>query len=57
MGEVVNLNKRRKAEQKAAAQTQAAANRVRFGLTKDQRAKGRQDADKTDRELDNKKLD
>lgn len=57
MGEIVNLNKRRKAEQKAAAKTQAAANRARFGMTKEQRAKAQQDAETADRALDNKKLD
>jgi hypothetical protein len=57
MDDVVNLNKRRKAEQKAVAKTQAAANRVRFGMTKDQRSKAQQDADKAGRALDNKQLD
>jgi hypothetical protein len=57
MGEIVNLNKRRKAEQKAAVKTQAAANRVRFGMTKDQRAKAQQDTETADRALDHKKLD
>jgi hypothetical protein len=38
MAEIINLNKRRKAAAKAAADTEAAANRARFGRTKAARA-------------------
>jgi hypothetical protein len=37
MGEVTNLRSRRKARQRAAAADQAAANRLRFGRTLEER--------------------
>ena len=37
MGDVVNLNRFRKAKEKAVREAQATANRTRYGRTKDQR--------------------
>ena len=44
MGDVVNLNRFRKAKEKAAREAQAAANRTRYGRTKDQRAREKDEA-------------
>jgi hypothetical protein len=52
MAEIVNLNKARKAQGKAARSAQAAQNRVAFGLTKAQKAKQKAEADKLRRALD-----
>lgn len=55
MAEIINLNKARKAREKAAAKAQAGANRTRFGRTKGQAAADRQAADKAARALDQAK--
>lgn len=52
MGEVVNLNKARKARDKAAAKDQARENRTRFGRSKGQKTLERLEADKAERSLD-----
>ena len=52
MGEVVNLNKARKARDKAAAKDQAHENRARFGRSKGQKTLERREADKAERSLD-----
>jgi hypothetical protein len=57
MGDVVNLNKFRKARDRRTAEEQAAENRVRFGLPKDVKGKLRSDADQTQKDLDGKRLD
>ena len=57
MAEVVNLNRARKAREKAAAQDTAAANRVRFGRTKAEKELARAREEKAARELEQKKLD
>jgi hypothetical protein len=57
MGDVVNLNKFRKARDRRAAEDQAAENRVRFGQPKDAKAKLRAEADQTQKDLDGKRLD
>jgi hypothetical protein len=57
MGDVVNLNKFRKARNKSKADAQAAENRQRFGRTKEALAKIHADADQAKRDLDGKELD
>ncbi len=57
MGDVVNLNKFRKARDRRAAEDQAAENRVRFGQPKDLKAKLRAEADETRKDHDGKRLD
>lgn len=57
MGDVVNLNKTRKARDKREAQMQAEENRIRFGLPKAAKAKLRQDGERAHTDLDGKKLD
>ena len=57
MGEVVNLNKRRKARAKLDRQAQAAENRVRHGMTKADRAKASKEAEVEDRSHEGKRLD
>lgn len=52
MGEIVNLNKARKARDKAAAKHTAEANRLTFGRTRAER-----DAAKVERERDAMRLD
>lgn len=55
MAELINLNKARKARNRATGKAQAAENRVRFGQTKGQKAVTRLDADRQRRDLDGKK--
>ena len=55
MAELINLNKARKARARAEGKSQAARNRVRFGLAKDQKAAAALDAARTQRDLDGKK--
>ena len=57
MGDVVNLNKFRKARDRRTAEDQAAENRARFGQSKDVKAKLRTEADQTQKDLDGKRLD
>jgi hypothetical protein len=52
---VVNLNKARKAKAKSAGKTTARENRVRFGLTKTQKAAGKTAARKAAQSLDQAK--
>lgn len=49
---VVSFNKAKKARDQAQAKDQAAANRVKFGQTKSQKAKAKADADLARRNLD-----
>jgi len=56
-GQVINLNKARKAQVKQAQKTQAAENRVKFGRTKTQTAAVKADTAKTSRTLDDAKRD
>jgi hypothetical protein len=51
-GELVNLNKARKAKAKTEAATRAKENRVRFGLTKGEKAHQRLDVERAARDLD-----
>ena len=55
MAELINLNKARKARARAEGKSQASGNRVRFGLTKDQKAVAAIEATRTQRDLDGKK--
>jgi hypothetical protein len=57
MGDVVNLNRFRKAKEKAVREAQAAANRTRYGRTKEQRAREKDEAARTAKDLDSKKID
>ena len=54
---VVNLNKARKAREREAAKTLAAGNRVAFGRTKVEKAKGKTEAAQAARQLDGKRLE
>lgn len=55
--EVVNLNKARKARARDAAKTLAAGNRVAFGRTRAEKAKGKAEAAQAARLLDGKRLE
>ncbi|EWY38189.1 hypothetical protein N825_14880 [Skermanella stibiiresistens SB22] len=57
MGDVVNLNRFRKAREKSQKEAQAAANRAKHGRTKDQRATERDEEARRARELEGKKID
>ena len=57
MGDVVNLNKFRKARDRRTAESTAAENRVRFGQPKDVKAKIRTEAEQTQKDLDGKRVD
>lgn len=57
MSTVVNLNKARKARDRAAAKAEAAANRIRCGRTKTERELEAARQDQARRELDAKRLD
>jgi hypothetical protein len=57
MGDVVNLNKFRKARNKSKADAQAVENRQRFGRSKESLAKTRTEAEQAKRDLDGKELD
>jgi Domain of unknown function (DUF4169) len=57
MGEVVNLNRVRKAKIKTEAEKTAANNRVKHGTPKHLRKKGDAERKRTDAELEGKRLD
>ena len=57
MGELINLNKARKAASKAQAKADAAQNRVRFGRTGAQKAADEMSKTSSTRNLDHKRLD
>ncbi len=57
MAEIINLNRVRKARDRAAGKSDAAANRVSHGLTKAQRETARVERDRQARLLDQSKLD
>ena len=57
MGEVVNLNRARKAKAKAAAEKTAENNRVKHGTPKHLRKKGDAERKRSDAELEGKRLD
>lgn len=57
MGEVVNLNKARKARAKAEASKKAANNRVKFGMTKAEKEKIADDRERLARHVEGHKRD
>ena len=57
MGDIVNLNKARKARAKAQAKTDAAANRSLFGVRKADRDRARTEREKAAAKLDQSKLE
>lgn len=57
MGEIVNLNRARKARAKAQDKAQAAANRVAHGRTKAEKSVTSLERRRTDKLLDGQKLD
>ena len=57
MGEIVNLNKYRKARERVAAEKQAAQNRVQFGQSKAEQTLRSLLTEKAERELSAKKRD
>ncbi len=52
MAELINLNKARKARERAAAKAQAAENRIRHGRTKGEKAVTQLEAERAKRDLD-----
>ncbi len=57
MGDVINLNKARKAKAKAAASTVASANRARFGRSKAEKDHDRIEAERSAKLVDGAKLE
>lgn len=57
MGDVVNLNQFRKQRARAASAKKADENRVRFGRTKDEKARQVTEFERGHRDLDGKQLD
>jgi hypothetical protein len=57
MAEPINLNKARKARDKAQAKATAAENRVRFGRTKTEKTVSKLEAERARRDLEGKKRD
>jgi hypothetical protein len=55
MAEIVNLNRARKARDKAAAKAEASANRITHGLTKAQRDMAKAERERLSRLLDQTK--
>lgn len=55
MGDIVNLNRFRKQQERRRKEDEAAENRVRFGRTKAERAQDRGEEDRRNRDLDGKK--
>ena len=56
MGEIVNLNRFRKARSKAEKEKQADENRVRHGRPKSEKRQTGNERERSDRDLDGKKL-
>lgn len=57
MAEIINLNRARKARDKAADKAQAAANRVAHGLSKAERTAAKTERERQSRLLDQTKRD
>jgi hypothetical protein len=57
MGDLVNLNKFRKAKQRRAEEVQAGINREKFGRTKAETSRERQTREQRDKLLDGAKLE
>jgi hypothetical protein len=56
MGEVINLNRFRKARAKADAEKQAEENRISFGRSKAEKTQDIRERDRNDQDFDGKKL-
>ena len=57
MAELINLRLARKAKARAEADKTAAANRVKHGQTKADKARVKAEADRAERDLESKKLE
>ena len=57
MGEMVNLNKRRKERKRLADKKLAGENRIRFGRGKVERTQTKAENDRTAKSLDDKRMD
>lgn len=57
MGDVINLNRARKAKARASERAAAEANRVRFGRTKGEKERDRIEAERAAKSLDGAKLE
>lgn len=57
MGEIVNLNRARKAKAKADREVQAAENRAKFGQTKAEKEKRRAEEEATRRRLEGHRVE
>jgi hypothetical protein len=57
MAEIINLNRFKKERDRAAKTKQAEENRARFGRTKDERDRAEATARKTEKSLDDKKIE
>ena len=57
MAEIVNLNKHRKAKSRDARESQSAANRIKYGRTKAQKANDRQTEARSERLQDGRELE
>lgn len=57
MGDVVNLNRFRKTRARTEREKEAEANRIRFGRTKEEKARDRLEQQRLGRSLDGSKLD
>lgn len=57
MAEIINLNRARKARQRAEEQQQAVENRIRFGRTRAEKQREALEKERAERDSDGKKLD
>jgi len=57
MGDVVNLNQIRKRRERVAANQRARENRIQHGRSKGDRIRAKREAEKAQRQLDEKRLD
>ncbi|HEV7369353.1 DUF4169 family protein [Arenibaculum sp.] len=57
MGDVINLNRFRKQRAKTEREEEAARNRARFGRTKEEKKKEKDELARKNRDLEGKKLD
>jgi hypothetical protein len=53
---LVNLNKFRKKRRRAETERAAAENRIRFGLSREERRKEQRESERARREIENKRL-
>lgn len=57
MGDVINLRQERKRRKRSAKEAQASENRVKFGLTKGEKAKNKLESDRAEQRLDDHRKD